>query len=140
MKRIAPLIISFVFIAATFLAGCTDGEVDRGEELKEVYQTAKSSLSETFPEDECEYAQVSEFLTNWAESGGIQVEKAEEHYTILRNPTRGGSSKDTTVLQCSVRTDKIRSDLNTLSMGLACTSMVLFMQKDGRKKKVKVRA
>lgn len=27
-----------------------------------------------------------------------------------------------------------------LSMGLACTSMVLFMQKDGRKKKVKVRA
>lgn len=120
MKRIAPLIISFVFIAVTFLAGCSDGEVDRGEELKEVYQTAKSSLSETFPEDECEYAQVSEFLTNWAESGGVEVEKDAKHYTILRNPTRGGSSKDTTVLQCSVRTDKIRSDLNTLSMGLAC--------------------
>ena len=119
MKRIAPLIISFVFIAVTFLVGCSEGEVDRSEELKEVYQTAQSALDSTLTEDTCEYAQVSDFLKEWATSSGIKVEKDEDNYTVLLNPSTA-DSKETTVLQCAVHTDDVRADINTLSMGLAC--------------------
>jgi len=119
MKRIAPLIISFVFIAVRFLAGCSEGNLDRSEELKGVYQTAQSNLDDTFTEETCEYSQISAFLKDWAKSGGVDVEKDEDNYTVLFNSATA-KTKETTVFQCAVHTDDIQADIDTLSMGLSC--------------------
>lgn len=121
MKRFLPLLIAFIFTAVTFLAGCSDGEVNRSEELKEVLETARSNLGTALPEETCEYEQVSDYLKTWAEGCGVKVEKSAKHYTVLFNPaTKGQSKKKTTILQCGVRTDSIKSDLNALAMGLTC--------------------
>ena len=121
MKRLLPLTIALVFALTTILSGCFGGEINRSEELKGVYETAQDNLSGNFESESCDYELVSEFLTSWAESSGVKIEKKSEHYTILLNPATKGSSKDkTTVLQCAVHTDDIQTDLNTLAMGLTC--------------------
>lgn len=121
MKRFTSILIAFLFVAATVLSGCTDGEVNRSEELKEVLKTAQSNLSTTFSEDTCDYELVSDYLKSWAESSGMKIEAEEDHYTVLFNPANeGNSKKKTTVLQCAVHTDDIQRDLNTLAMGLSC--------------------
>lgn len=120
MKRFLPCIVSLVLIAMTLLSGCSASEVDRSEELKEAFKTAYSNLSRSFEEDTCDYTLISEFLESWATSSGVKIETSSEHYTVLLNPaSEGNSDQNTTVLQCAIHTDSVRSDLKTLSMGLA---------------------
>ncbi|MDO4869777.1 MAG: hypothetical protein Q4A65_05800 [Bacillota bacterium] len=121
MKHILPLIIAFVFAFATFMSGCTDGTVNRSEELKEVLETAQANLNDAFSEESCDYALISEFLKSWAEGCNVEVEKAASHYTVLYNPaTEDGTDKKVTTLQCALHTDDIQGDLNALSTALAC--------------------
>ena len=121
MKRLSPLLVAFIFTVVTVLSGCSGGEINRSEELKGVYETAQENLEKSFQAETCDYDLVTEFLEAWAEGSGVEVEKTADHYTSLLNPATGkGSAKNTTILQCSVHTDDIHSDIKALAMGLAC--------------------
>ena len=121
MKRLSPLLVALIFTIVTVLSGCSGGEINRSEELKGVYETALENLENSFQGETCDYDLVTEYLESWSEGSGVKVEKAAEHYTSLLNPaTDKGSAKNTTILQCSIHTDDIKSDFKALAMGLAC--------------------
>lgn len=120
MKRLLPVILSFLLISMTVMTGCSDTKINRNEELKDAYETAYATLKESFEEDSCDYDLISDFLKSWAESSGVEVEAQADHYTVLMNPaSEGNSAKHTTVLQLSLDTEDIQPDLKTLSLGLA---------------------
>ncbi len=118
MKPILPFFISLVFIISLSLSGC-GSDVDREAELSEYFKATQGNLMGTFTKDTCNFSMIKDYLKSWAESSGIEVEHADEHYVVLRNDPEGKSDKsDTTVLQCSVNTNDCRGSLDVLATGL----------------------
>ncbi len=118
MKQILPFLISMVLIISLSLSGC-DSDGDREAELTEYFKATQGNLMGTFTGDSCDFSMVGDYLKSWAESSGVEVEHADNHYVVLCNESEGSSGRaDTTVLQCSVNTNDYKKSLDVMATGL----------------------
>lgn len=118
MKRIIPFFISLVLISAFALSGC--GELDRNAELKYMLESNKTSLSETFTEETCDYDMFNDYITNWAKSSNVEVKYKGKHCTVLENEhTEGCGDKPVTALLCNIDTSAVQGSLGILSTSLS---------------------
>ncbi len=119
MKKYFLLTIPLIIISVIFLSGCSLGEVTRENELQSSMETTYEELTSTFSGDTGQYSLVSEYLKSWANKNGVKIADSGSTYTVMTNAATAGYENDnSTVLQCSIRTDDFKNSMNSLAIAL----------------------
>lgn len=120
MRRffISISIISLI-IATIFLSSCSIGEASREEELRDTLKTTYDELNSTFSGDNGKYSLVSEYLYSWAKKNELNITENKDNYMVITNPaTKGYEKKESTVIQCAVKTNDISGSMQPLAVSL----------------------
>ncbi len=120
MRRFSIAILTVVLMtSAVFLSGCSLGAPDRETELKDTLSTTYSELNSTFSGKTGKYSLVAEYLTSWAKSNDLTVKESAEHYMVIVNPaTDGCEKKESTVLECAVKTADFDNSMEPLAVSM----------------------
>ena len=120
MRRFLIAMVTVVLMtSAVFLSGCSLGTPDRETELKDTLSTTYSELNSTFSGDTGKYSLVAEYLASWAKSNNLTVKENAEHYMVIVNPaTEGNEKKESTVLECAVKTADFDNSMQPLAVSM----------------------
>ena len=120
MRRFFIAMITVVLMtSAVFLSGCSLGTPDRETELKDTLSTTYSELNSTFSGQTGKYPLVAEYLGSWAKSNNLTVKENAEHYMVIVNPaTEGCEKKESTVLECAVKTADFDNSMEPLAVSM----------------------
>ena len=120
MKRYLLSLLPLTLILALVLGSCSIGEVTRENELKTSLEATYEDLSSTFSGESGSYSLVAEYLKSWANKNDIDIAEDHPNHIIMVNPaTEGCEDEETTVLQCSVRTDNFNVSMQPLAIALS---------------------
>ena len=116
MKRLLPLIFSFIFMASLTLAGCS--EPDRNGELHEFLSLNEDSYSEVFTEDEAPFSAFAEYMNEWAAANSVEIVYQGDHSMVLKNSaTKGYEDEPDCVLLCSFNSQRASSCKDIIATG-----------------------
>ena len=120
MRRFFIAMVTVVLMtSAVFLSGCSLGTPDRETELKDTLSDTYSELNSTFSGNTGKYPLVAEYLTSWAKSNDLTVKENAEHYMVIVNPaTKGCGKKESTVLECAVKTGDFDNSMQPLAVSM----------------------
>lgn len=119
MKRYLSLLAAVITLIAFCLSGCSIGEISRESELKASVESTYDELTSTFSGESGQYGLVSEYLKSWAGKNDITMEANSNNYTVLTNPaTDGYEDRESTLLQCGIRTDDFSASMQPLATAL----------------------
>lgn len=120
MRRFLIFAVCAMMIGSLLVfSGCSLGEEDREEALKDTLKTTYEELNSTFSGDTGEFSLVSEYLSSWATKNSLEITKKDDSYMVITNPaTEGCANAASTVLQCSVKTADMNSSMQPLAVSL----------------------
>lgn len=119
MRRFFILAVISALMSMVFLSGCSAGAADRESELKDTLKSTYEDLTSTFSGNDGKYSLVSEYLYSWAKKNGLEVSENADNYMVITNPaTEGCEKKESTVLQCAVKTADMDNSMQPLAVSL----------------------
>lgn len=119
MRRFFITIVILTLLSMIFLSSCSVGEASREEELRDTLKTTYDELNSTFSGDDGKYSLVSEYLYSWAKKNDLEVAENAQNYMVITNPaTKGYEKKESTVIQCAVKTSAMDNSMQPLAVSL----------------------